>query len=538
MDTIDYAIRRRTRASRLKAMWNDTFDQCYRYALPQREGMFESVTGRPRTDDIFDETAVVGLQEFANRIQAGLTPAWQRFAQLEPGATVPPDQADEVKGALDTVNDVVFQYIHGSNFSSQMHEAVLDLGVGTGALRFDYGDASTPFRFTAIPLSKLEIDTGPFDTVDGIFWQRCLLPSQLLKAYPGSVLTTEQLEVIKAGGMEQPLHFIEAVWRDWDEGKETWKMVVYSDTPRHVYREKTETGFGSNPFLVFRWSVASGEVWGRGPLMTALPAIKTANAVVEMVLQNAQLAIAGMYNVEDDGVVNIDTLVIEPGLLVGHAAGSKGMQPIAPAGNFDVSELVLGEMRTNIKRALYNEMLRDPEKTPPSATQVSYNYSDLAQRIGAALGRLQNELADPLVRRALRILRDKGYIKLPSLGPDMVRVRVVSPLVMNQNGQDVQQFTSFAQIIAGIFGPQMVNLLLKQEVSATWLADKMGIDNNIVRTKAELTQAVQQMAQMAQQAQQSGMDMSGIMGGSGGGEEAEPSTEAAGGEPGGTPVYQ
>ncbi|MGB0405500.1 MAG: portal protein, partial [Fusobacterium sp.] len=38
---------------------------------------------------------------------------------------------------------------------------------------------------------------------------------------------------------------------------------------------------GSNPFIAFRWSKASGEVYGRGPLINALAAIKTCNITVE-----------------------------------------------------------------------------------------------------------------------------------------------------------------------------------------------------------------------------------------------------------------
>mgnify|MGYP003638210096 CR=1 FL=1 len=54
-------------------------------------------------------------------------------------------------------------------------------------------------------------------------------------------------------------------------------------------------------------------------------------------------------------------------------------------------------MRTNIKKALYNDMLGNAnEKTPMSATEVAERQADLSRQIGAAFGRLQSELVTPV----------------------------------------------------------------------------------------------------------------------------------------------
>jgi hypothetical protein len=46
-------------AKSLKDQWLSVFEECYEYALPQRESFFTETAGRRRTDHIFDETAVV-----------------------------------------------------------------------------------------------------------------------------------------------------------------------------------------------------------------------------------------------------------------------------------------------------------------------------------------------------------------------------------------------------------------------------------------------------------------------------------------------
>ena len=106
---------------------------------------------------------------------------------------------------------------------------------------------------------------------------------------------------------------------------------------------------------------------------------------IELILENAQMAISGIYQMEDDGVINPDNVSLVPETVIPKSPGSVGLQPIATAGRFDVADLVLNDMRNNIKRALYNDMLGDPNRTPASATEIAERMADLSRRIGSAL---------------------------------------------------------------------------------------------------------------------------------------------------------
>ena len=68
--------------------WKDKYEEAYEYTLPQRESFYEETVGERRTDKIFDETAVVGIQEFASRLQAGITPTFGRWINLKSGIEV------------------------------------------------------------------------------------------------------------------------------------------------------------------------------------------------------------------------------------------------------------------------------------------------------------------------------------------------------------------------------------------------------------------------------------------------------------------
>ena len=128
------------------------FDECYEYALPQRESFYHETPGQRRDDKIFDETAVVGVQEFASRLQSGLVPNFARWADLTAGSEIPKDQRDAVNNDLDEVTDYVFEVLQNSNFSQEVHESFMDLAVGTGVLVCEEGDSVNPVNFSAIPL--------------------------------------------------------------------------------------------------------------------------------------------------------------------------------------------------------------------------------------------------------------------------------------------------------------------------------------------------------------------------------------------------
>ena len=77
----------------------------------------------------------------------------------------------------------------------------------------------------------------------------------------------------------------------------------------------------------------------------------------------------------------MDTIQLLPGTIIPRSPSSRGLEPITPAGRFDVADLVLKDMRTNIKKALYNEMLGDPNTTPMSATEVAERMADLSDKL-------------------------------------------------------------------------------------------------------------------------------------------------------------
>ena len=203
-----------------------------------------------------------------------------------------------------------------------------------------------------------------------------------------------------------------------------------------------------------------------------------------------------VFSYEDVGVINPDNISLVPGSLIPVAPGSRGISPIPAAANFDVAQLVLNDMRQNIKKALYMETLGRPEGTPMTATEVSERMADLSRQIGSSFGRLQSELIYPLLKRIIRLLSKQGRIELPKVNGREVKVAARSPLAKAQHMQDISDVNRFNEIIAGTFGPQMINVIVNQNETAKYLAEKMNLPEKLIRDEEEQQRIVQQISQL------------------------------------------
>ena len=135
------------------------------------------------------------------------------------------------------------------------------------------------------------------------------------------------------------------------------------------------------------------------------------------------------------------------------------------------------------------------------ATEVSERMADFSRQIGSSFGRLQSEFINPLLKRIIRILSQQGRITIPSVDGKEVRIAPRSPLAQAQHLQDVADVTRFNEIIAGTFGPQMINVIVNQAETAKYLAEKMNLPEKLIRDESEQRRIVEQISELANQPQ-------------------------------------
>jgi hypothetical protein len=261
----------------------------------------------------------------------------------------------------------------------------------------------------------------------------------------------------------------------------------------------------SSPFVVARFSKTAGEVYGRGPLVDAIPDIKTLNKTVELVLKNASLAISGVFLAADDGVLNPQTVKIQPGAIIPVArnGGPQGasLAPLPRAGDFNTSQIVMQDLRVNIKKILMDDTLPPDTMSARSATEIAQRQRELATNLGSAFGRLMTEIMIPLVSRILFVLDRQGLIQMPlKVNGVQVKVTPISPLAEAPKMEEVNQLLNFMQI-AGSMGPMGQSIINIPE-SIAFIAEKMGIDQRVLNTPEEQQMMMQQMQQQMMAEQQ------------------------------------
>tara|TARA_R100000697_G_scaffold9005_1_gene14636 strand:- start:588 stop:2168 length:1581 start_codon:yes stop_codon:yes gene_type:complete len=487
------------KAKTIRQHFEDVFDDCYEFTMPMRETFKSKTIGERRDEKIFDETAVVGVQEFASRLQQGLVPNFARWADFAAGSEIPLDERDEINNELDFITEYVFEVLQNSNFAQEVHESFMDLAVGTGILHVSEGDAINPVSFSAIPLPHVVLDVGPDDNIDHVYRERQVRYSDLHILFPDIELPQELTNAM-ISKPDTKTKLLEIVCKDYSKLNEDAFMYICIElNTLEILKKESLTGTGSNPYICFRWNTCAGEVYGRGPIFNCLSAIKTTNLTVESILNNAAMAISGIYQMDDDGVINPDTINLVPGTVIPKAPNSAGLQPIKQAGDLNFTNFVLSDMRQNIKRALYNDMLGNPDRTPASATEVAERMADLSRRMGSAFGRLQAEMVQPVLQRVVYILKKQGRIEIPTINGRQIKVKSVSPLAQAQSNQDISAIARWLELVGGSFGPQTVNLLVNTEETAAHLARKFGVPDTLIRDLEERKLLVQTAQQLAQQ---------------------------------------
>jgi hypothetical protein len=501
-------LKRQEKADARKESWRTIYEECYEFALPQRNlytGHYEGKTpGQNKMARVFDSTAINSTQRFANRIQSALFPPYRAWCTLTPGNDIPKDRQPEIRQALEIYSEKMFDVIRQTNFDVAISEFLMDLCVGTAVMLIQPGDEDAPVRFTPVPQYLVSLEEGPYGSVDNVYRKMRVRADVIQRQWPDAVIPP-QLQAQIDRKPEAEIELIEATVYN-DEIEEYCYHLIH---PKHKEVDLVYRTMKVSPWVVARFMKVPGEVYGRGPLVTALPDIKTLNKVVELVLKNASLAVSGVYTAADDGVLNPQTIKIIPGAIIPVArnGGPQGesLRPLRTGADFNVSQLVRNDLVMSIKKMLFDDSLPPDNMSARSATEIVQRMKELSQNLGSAYGRLITEAMTPIVRRVLSVMDERGIIDLP-LEVNGLQVKIVptSPLAQAQNMEDLEKVLQFGQI-AQQFG-QVAAVTLKQEAMIDYIAVKMGVPQELLNTPEEREMVMQEMQQamMAQQAAAAG----------------------------------
>lgn len=469
----DHLLKRFRKAKERRATWEAHWQECYDYALPLRDAVLHRPNpGEKKGDRLFDGTAADAVDQLAASLLSELTPPWAQWFGLAAGTDLDDDESHQAAPLLEKVSAQLQGHFDRSNFAVEMHQCYLDVVTGgTACLLFEEAPPgeSSAFRFTAVPLAQAVLEEGPGGRLDTTFRHSELTLAALRQRFPAATLSDS---LVKHGEDDPDCRFgvVEAVIPN-RRGHYDYAATLEAEGEDEALL--AEGRFEQSPFINFRWLKAPGETYGRSPVMKALPDIKTANKVVELVLKNATIAVTGIWQADDDGVLNPANIKLVPGTIIPKAVGSAGLQPLESPGRFDISQLVLDDLRGRIRHALLADKLGQPDNPGMTATEVLQRAADMARLLGATFGRLQSELLTPLVLRAVAILRRRGEIPPLLVDGHTVDLQYRSPLAQTQAQRDAQNVMTWLGAL-GQLG-QDGQASIDAAATARWLGRAFGI---------------------------------------------------------------
>lgn len=490
---------RADKAFRSLENFSDTYQRAFRLGCPERDGWYKQTEGERKHREIYDSNFADAWERLANAVYTGMCPPWAPWFHPVPGAEVSEEQKDQLLDLLQPHGRAMWTALAQSNYYTELHCAITDLIAGTGHLLTDEHPRKGLY-FKAVPIQEVGLEADSFG-ISGRFWRRKIRGRALRKEFPFATLPQALEDAVR----DRP-----------DEDVELLSITVEHPNPnsrfeaiQYIVHEKSrriieERPFFENPWSSPRWSVLSGEVYGRGPALKAEPGGYTANEAARLMLLAANISIFGMWLVDAERIAPNVELGAQAMIPVKNDGTDvqTAMRPLVPSTKFDVAQFAQEDQRSQIKRAFYRDNLASVERPGMTATEVMERQALVAQDMGAAYGRLTNELLQPVLYRVSGILARQG--KMPQFRMDgkVVGIQYTSALARAQQYEEVVGMRAFLQDVANL---TMIDPSAKYVVNAPKFGRKLagltGVDLSVTRTEDEAlglaTQEAEAQAQLA-----------------------------------------
>lgn len=496
------------------------YEWSYRLACPNHNN-WDNSPGSNKSYRIYNSSTSMAMDGFVNTMMNTITPVHTRWADLTAGVGMiskyfqligymNPDKEEiaeaehDFNELLGDLTESIFNYLNASNLYSALGSMYYDVGIGTGFLLAMPGNENIglggPLNFRAFSPKWMAIEEGAYGEISAVF-------RKIKQKYRDAKVEWKDMKEMDQIDDNSLLDFVEATI--FNHEINMWCYYVLHGNTILVERE-----YRSNPWIVFRWDLINGEVWGRGPMTKAMPDAMQLNATTQLAMRANQLSAFGCFTGISDDIVNPDMVRIVPGAIipVKRNAGPSGptLAPLPQIGNLNAQLMNIQELEGKIRHFLLDDRLPPSENNPKmTATEVMERVRKIQRDFGSVFGRISYELLQPILQRAIDILiYDKGLINLPQKLADVfskidgfsLKLKVISPLARMQGMQDVEALIQTIQMLGNI-SPELMQEQIKMDELGEWLADKLGAPAKFIRSPEELKQLRDQKQQQLMQQQ-------------------------------------
>ena len=513
MAKFEYIQKRLNKMSSDRSTWEDHWQEILDYVMPRKADItFVRSKGEKRTEVLFDSTAITANNLLAASLQGTLTsPSLPWFSLKLRNEEI--NKVRDVQIWLEDTARRMYAVFNESNFNTEVHEMYLDLcSVGTAAIfveEANEGFLQGGLHFNTLHIAEYFIQENATGKVDTLYRKYKMTARQAIQEFGEENLGPKIKEAAKMKPDTQ-FNFIHAVepTADYERavGKAKTKLPFHSC---HVCEEDKMVvrvgGYNEFPYLVPRWSKATGEIFGRSPSYNALPDIKTLNKAVEIGLKAWAKAIDPPLLVTDDGVIG-RVRMTPAGITV--VRSDTAIKPLQIGSNWQITDLKENQLRTAIRQAYYSDQLQLQEGPQMTATEVQVRYELMQRLLGPTLGRFQTEFLNPLIERVFGIMmRSDALMPRPeAIEGNNMDIEYVGPLARSQRMEEavaVERLYQLAMQVVQV-DPTVMDVI-NHEQAIRMRATLLGVPKTVLRGEDEVAEIREQRAAAQQQAQEQAM---------------------------------
>lgn len=489
----------------MEALWADAIRYCMPYERQSYDefGSNDTTPGKRRANPACSYPVI-----YANRLASSLHNSvfptnsyWFDFDFGDDDTM----RRDWCRRARDKVH---FKMRSGTNFYQESHTMTLGLSVlGTSGFYTYYKRRKLHFRY--IPIHKnFYIAKNSDGEIDMVAILHEYTAKEAIEEFGDAVPDRVKGALYQSVNSIEKFNFVQLVYPklpygekyDLLKGEKPYGDIIVDRDTGQVVRKSGHTRF---PFAVPRFMLASDDLYGRSPAMSAMSDIKSANMLRRNMLEASLRAIKP--------AIFINSLV---GVPISIASGAVNRVP-----NFDpksiwtypvptdypVGKDQMVELQEALIKAFYIDVFQAVDRQGTmTATEITERVRQKVEAISSVVGRIQKEFAEPVVTQCLMLLIENGEIEPPPVGTDwdLFNISYISGMdAMIQQGIAAQTMTFVMQAEsvgqALTHNPDIGNIVNMDNILVR-LADCNMLPANYVRPEQERDAMREMQAAQAQ----------------------------------------
>lgn len=376
------------------------------------------------------------------------------------------------------------------------------LAFGPGNIHIHNG-LGTNLSFIHLPLSQYFIQENSKGRIDYVMRAFTLTVRQAIEQFGVEELHPKVIEEYEENSNCEFL-FVHEVSKNpiTKEIEECYLDVEHG----HLMLEKVLDYF---PFVVGRWALFDGEVYGHGQAKLASSALRAVNHIRRETMTALEFANRPLMLLPNDGIVIPD--VLRPGMgIMGGISDIDGLRRIdtlTPTGNPQSGQFLLEMEKEVLNSLFYIDKITPPiDKTRRTAYEMTLIDQNQGQSLLTHSANIIDEVLTPAVETAFDILKGNGVFKeyTDVLSGIELEPEFLSPLARLLKMEDVRSSQQMLQLILPLlqFNPQLANKINFEKIMQD---AQQGTGSPVTSIRSD--EEYQQINQAQQQQQQNQVDM-------------------------------